>query len=59
MRKSKNNKKMNVEVENQAVELLVEDLDSNSENTQEEGIVVENTEKVLDEAAEGEASEPG
>ncbi len=52
MRKSKNNKKTNVEMENQVAELLVEDLDNNSEITQEEGIEVENTEKVLDEVAE-------
>ena len=52
MRKSKTNKNVNVEMENQAAELLVEDLDNNSEIMQEEGIELENTEKVLEEVAE-------
>ena len=52
MRKSKNNKKMNVEMENQVTEVMVEDLDNSSEVTQEEVLEVENTEKVLDEVTE-------
>lgn len=52
MRKSKNNKKTNVEMESQVTELMVEDLDNSSEITQEEGIDVENTEKVLEEVTE-------
>ena len=52
MRKSKTNKNVNVEMENQAAELLVEDLDNNSEIMQEEGIELENTEKVLEEVSE-------
>jgi len=58
MRKSKKDKKTNVEMENQVTELVVEDLDNSSEITQEEGIEVENTEKVLDEVAEVEETVP-